>query len=161
MHKIDPKLDLVLERTADVKPEQIFKALIDAEALKQWFCPRPWRVVRAEVDPQPGGIFLTEMQGPNGETGGVSEAGCFLEVIPNKKVVWTSALGPGYRPLKSADPVGFQMTAVILIEPNGEGSKYTAIAVHADEASRKTHEQMGFHQGWGIAFDQMIEYIKK
>ena len=160
MYKINPKLDLVLERTADVTPEQVWKALTTPEILMKWFCPRPWKVIRAEIDARPGGIFLTEMAGPNGESHGGAQAGCYLEVVPNRKLVWTSALGPDFRPkprLESAEQ--FSITAMILIEPQGKGIKYTAIAKHADEASRKAHEQMGFEQGWGIAFDQMIEIL--
>ncbi len=160
MLKINPKLDLVLERTTDVAPEKIWKALTNPEELKKWFCPRPWKVVRAEIDARPGGIFLTEMQGPNGEAPG-AEAGCYLEVVPNRKLVWTSALGPGFRPNpRTPSPEQFQMSAIIMLEPHGKGTKYTAIALHSDEASRTAHEQMGFEQGWGIAFDQMVELIK-
>lgn len=24
--------------------------------------------------------------------------GCYLEIVPNRKLIWTSALGSGYRP---------------------------------------------------------------
>jgi hypothetical protein len=37
---------------------------------------------------------------------------------------------------------------------------YSAIALHRDEASLKKHEAMGFHQGWGQVFDQLVEHIK-
>ena len=51
-------------------------------------------------------------------------------------------------------------TAFILMEPQGQGTKYTAIAVHPDEESKKRHEEMGFHDGWGTALDQLVEYAK-
>jgi uncharacterized protein YndB with AHSA1/START domain len=143
-----------------VAPEQIWKALTNTTELKKWFCPKPWRVAQVELDPRPGGIFYTKMQGPNGESPD-AEAGCVLEAIPGRKLVWTSAMGPGFRPLPKADgPGAFHFTAVILIEPQGKGSKYTAIAIHTDEASKSVHEQMGFQDGWGAAFDQMVELIK-
>ena len=31
------------------------------------------------------------------------------------------------------------------------------IALHANEADREKHEQMGFHEGWGTALDQLVE----
>lgn len=52
--------------------------------------------------------------------------------------MWTDALEPGWRP--AASPF---MTAVILLEPHGSGTKYMAIALHKDEASRERHEAMG------------------
>jgi uncharacterized protein YndB with AHSA1/START domain len=156
----NPKLDLVLERTANVSPAQVWKALTDSQELMKWFCPRPWKVVRAEIDARPGGVFMTEMQGPNGESPG-AQSGCYLEVIPNKKLVWTSALGPDYRPNPPPQgDHGFQMTAVIELESHAGGTKYKATVKHADEKSRSVHDQMGFQQGWGAAFDQMVELIQ-
>jgi uncharacterized protein YndB with AHSA1/START domain len=81
---------------------------------------------------------------------------CFLEVVPNQRLVWTDALLPGYRP--ALEPF---FTAVVLMESDGKGgTNYTAIAIHRDEDGRKKHEAMGFHQGWAQVFDQMVEHIK-
>jgi uncharacterized protein YndB with AHSA1/START domain len=33
--------------------------------------------------------------------------------------------------------------------------------IHRDEAGRKQHEEMGFHEGWGKALDQLVEYSKR
>jgi uncharacterized protein YndB with AHSA1/START domain len=52
------------------------------------------------------------------------------------------------------------MTAMLLLEPAGKGTRYTAVAIHADEAARKKHEEMGFHHGWSAALDQLITLAK-
>ena len=78
-------------------------------------------------------------------------AGCILEVVPGRRLVWTDLLGPGYRPA----PDSFGMTAIILLEPEGDGTLYRAIALHRTPDQRKQHEDMGFHQGWGTAADQL------
>ena len=52
------------------------------------------------------------------------------------------------------------MTGVITIEPHGTGSKYSALVIHASEQARKKHEKMGFHEGWGMALDQLVAYMK-
>lgn len=158
---IDPKLDLILEKHTDVKPELVWKAWTDPKILMQWFCPRPWKVVECEMDLTPGGKFSTTMQSPEGDK--YPNTGCFLEIESGRQLVWTSALQTGYRPSpESKDPTGFPMTAAVQIEPDGKGgTKYTAIAIHRDEASRRQHEQMGFQEGWGVAFDQMVEVARK
>lgn len=51
-------------------------------------------------------------------------------------------------------------SAVVLLEPTETGTKYTAIAIHRDEAGRKQHEEMGFYDGWGTVLTQMVEYVK-
>jgi uncharacterized protein YndB with AHSA1/START domain len=80
-------------------------------------------------------------------------------VIENEKLVWTAALKPGYRPQNATD--GLLFTAVILLEPHGSGTKYTAIAIHGDEQGAKKHAGMGFHDGWGKALDQLVTLAKK
>ena len=52
--------------------------------------------------------------------------GCYLDVVPNRKLVWTGALLPGYRPANLSADVPFVFTAVIELEPHGTGTKYTA-----------------------------------
>jgi uncharacterized protein YndB with AHSA1/START domain len=57
--------------------------------------------------------------------------------------------------------VDFKFSATIQLESHGKGTRYTAIARHADEAGRNQHAAMGFEQGWGAALDQLIAYTKK
>lgn len=156
----NPELDLVLERILDVSPEQVWKAWTTPEQLVKWFTPAPWKTVECEIDLRPGGAFCTVMQSPEGESFPV--AGCYLELIENRKLVWTNAVAPGFRPSKAADLAAgdLMLTGVILMEPQGAGTKYTAIAMHADAATCQRHESMGFHQGWGAALDQLVAMVK-
>jgi uncharacterized protein YndB with AHSA1/START domain len=158
--KINPALDLVLERTVDVPVAFVWDAWTKPEILKQWFCPRPWMTTEAEIDLRPGGAFRTKMQGPDGTA--FDNTGCYLEVIPQARLVWTGALGPGFRPLVHDASVPFLMTAIIALEstPSG-GTKYTATVLHADTTSREKHEAMGFHHGWSAAFDQLVELAQE
>lgn len=151
---IDPELDLVLERIVDVRPELLWKAWTEPEHLKQWFTPKPWETVECEIDLQPGGIFSTTMRSPEGEVM-PANPGCYLEILEHRKLVFTDSLGPEFRP----KPNPF-MTATILFEPEGNGTRYTAIAMHVDAAGRKQHEEMGFLDGWGTALDQLVDFAK-
>jgi uncharacterized protein YndB with AHSA1/START domain len=151
---IDPNLDLVLERRADVTPAQVWKAWTTPEHVVQWLAPRPWTIVECEIDLRPGGQFRFVMRSPEGQL--YPNVCCYLEVVPTERLVWTDALLPGYRP--SPEPF---FTAVVLFEPDGKGgTKYTATAIHRDEDGRKKHEAMGFHEGWGQVFEQMVAHIK-
>ena len=152
--KTDPALDLVLERVVDVPPELVWIAWTKPEHLKKWFTPAPWTVTACEIDLRPGGIFSTTMRSPEGQE--FPNVGCYLEVVPQKRLVFTDALLPGYRPAQNPF-----MTAIIAIEPHGSGTRYTATALHHDAAARKKHEEMGFHQGWGAALDQLVAHAKK
>ncbi|HRP62336.1 MAG TPA: SRPBCC family protein [Phycisphaerales bacterium] len=153
--EIDPELDLVLERAVDVSPALVWKAWTEPEHLKRWFTPAPWTTVDCKIDLRPGGIFSTTMRSPEGVVQPAS-TGCFIEIVEHRRLVWTDALGPGYRPA----PEPF-MTALILLAPEGTGTRYTAIAKHADPVKRRQHEAMGFHSGWSTALDQLVAMVKE
>ncbi len=115
-HEPDPRFDLVLERIIDVPPSAVWRAWTDPEWMVQWFTPAPWKTASAKVDLRPGGIYSATMQSPEGET--MPEmAGCIIEAIENEKLVWTSTMGPGYRPNPLPDPESWHFTAVITMEP--------------------------------------------
>ena len=95
-HKLDPKLDLVLERVVDVPPNLVWAAWTRPDYVKKWFTPAPWQTIDCEIDLRPGGIFCTVMRSPEGQD--FPNTGCYLEVIENEKLVWTAALTAGYRP---------------------------------------------------------------
>lgn len=157
--KFNPSLDLMLERVVDVPAELIWRGWTEPQHIVKWFCPRPYKVIRCEVDLRPGGIFRTDMIGP--EMAETPCSGCILEVEKNKKFVWTSALGENFRPTPIPENgPDILFTGIILLEKIGDQTKYTAIAQHADEVMCKRHSEMGFHEGWGICLDQLIEEIK-
>lgn len=148
---MNPELDLVLDRELPVPVSIVWEAWTNPELLKIWFCPLPWRITSVDLDLQPGGRFNFVMEGPNGERS--ENKGCYLEVVPMKRIVSTDALHEGYRP--SGNP-GF-MSAIVSFEDRGDTCRYTATALHANPEVRKQHEEMGFHDGWGAACDQLVE----
>lgn len=154
----NPDLDLVLQRTVNVTPEQVWRAWTEPELLVQWFTPKPWLTTVAEVDLRPGGKFRTVMEGPDGER--FDGTGCCLEVVENRRLTWTSALGPGFRPQGTPEG-GFSFTAVLTFEPAAEGCVYTATVIHGDSEAKAAHEAMGFHEGWGAALGQLVELMAR
>jgi len=151
--------DLVLERVIDVSPELVFKAWTTPKHLMPWFCPKPYRTIECEIDLKPGGKFFAQMVDPDGNKL-PAEPGCYLEIVQSRKLVWTSALGPGYRPLEPGSAPWF-FTALLTFEPYGNGGcKYTATAIHSTSEHAKAHEKMGFSQGWGTVLEQLVAYVK-
>lgn len=162
----DPKLDLAFERLVDVPPERVWMAWTTPAHLMKWFTPAPWKTVECEIDLRPGGRFFTVMESPEGQR--FPNVGCYLELIPNRKLVWTNALLPGYRPIYSPGACpgeAFAFTGIILLEPatvgGARGTRYTAQVLHADEAGRNHHAALGFEEGWGKALEQLVESVKR
>lgn len=164
IYQANPKLDLSFTRIVDVPRALVWRAWTEPELLMPWFCPLPWKTIACEIDLRPGGIFCTTMQSPEGKE--FPNAGCYLEVVPNEKLVWTNALLPGFRPSLitetcGSEDAGFMFTAMLELADHAEGTSYTATVIHADEVGCKTHAAMGFEGGWGMALDQLVAMIKK
>lgn len=140
---------LTLERLIDAPVENVWRCWTEPELLEQWFCPKPWYVTDARIELEPGGEFSLVMNGPDGER--FEEVGVVLQVEPMRRLKTTDAFRPGWIPSGRAF-----MVAEVLLEDAGDGrTRYTASAMHWDEEARKEHEQMGFHEGWGMAADQL------
>jgi uncharacterized protein YndB with AHSA1/START domain len=163
-YQADSKLDLGFARIVDVPRSLVWRAWTEPELLKPWFCPLPWITIDCEIDLRPGGIFRTTMQSPEGQE--FPNSGCYLEIIPQTKLVWTNALLPGFRPSLPAatcgsDDANFMFTAMIELADHAGGTRYSATVIHADEAGCKKHAEMGFEGGWGKALDQLVALVRK
>jgi uncharacterized protein YndB with AHSA1/START domain len=151
----NPKLDFAIERLVDAPPRLVWEALTKPEHLKEWYMPRAWgRVARVEMDVRPGGIFSIDIATGDGRE--APNLGCFLDVVPMERLVWTSMLFPGYRPAVFDD---IPITAIMTLEAVGAGTRYVFTALHRDEADFETNKTSGFYEGTGIAVDQFVEHV--
>ena len=144
------KRELVLERVINIPAEKLYRAWTEADLLKQWFTPKPWTVASAEIDVRPGGTSLIVMRSPDGDE--FPNRGIYLEVIKNKKLVFTDAYIDAWTP--SEKPF---ITATVSFDSFGNQTKYMARVQHWTVADCEAHERMGFHEGWAIATDQLTE----
>lgn len=110
-------------------------------------------MTEAEIDLRPGGVFSTLMRGPQGEE--QADLGGFLDIVPERRLVFTDAMLPGFRPAREAF-----MTGVVVLEPDGDRTRYRAAALHATAEAREKHEAMGFHEGWGQATDPPVALVR-
>jgi uncharacterized protein YndB with AHSA1/START domain len=140
---------LSISRLVGATPAQLWRAWTDPVLLARWWCPRPWTTEVRAFDLRPGGGFHTFMSGPDGGTS--DNPGCVLEVVPRERLVFTTVLGAGWRPITSWLP----MTAVFTFAPDPGGTRYTATAMHPDAATSDRHAEMGFAEGWGVCIDQL------
>lgn len=153
--RVDPVLDIVLERTVAAPPERVWEAWTVPEHLMRWFAPAPFTTSECEIDLRPGGAFRTVLRSPDGDEHATDA--CYLEVRENERLVWTTALGPGFRPAASSPLPAF--TAVITLERAGHGTTYSALAMHGDPDARQRHVDRGFHEGWSTALEQLVATI--
>ncbi|MBX3182774.1 MAG: SRPBCC family protein [Polyangiaceae bacterium] len=145
--------ELTLRRVLDAPPELVWRAYTDPELLSKWFCPKPWYITDAVVELRVGGRFNFMMHGPDGEK--MPSSGVVLEVVPGRRLVTTDAFTPDWKP--AGQPF---MVSSVEMRPTDDGkTEYVAIASHWSEEALKQHEAMGFHEGWGLAADQLAELL--
>ena len=151
---INPKLDLVLERFIDAPKRLVWEALTKPEHLKAWYMCKPMSVSDCEMDLRPGGTFSIEVATPDGQK--FPNFGCFLDVVPMERIVWTSMLFAGYRPAVFDD---IPITAIITVETVGTGTRYVFTALHRNEAEYESNKATGAHPGSAYVSDQFVEHV--
>ena len=77
--------------------------------------------------------------------------GVILDIVPNRKIVFTDAFTAEWVPQTPF------MVAIFTFAPDGGGTRYRAASRHWDAASHKRHEAMGFQEGWGTVAGQLAE----
>jgi uncharacterized protein YndB with AHSA1/START domain len=145
--------ELVLTRLIDAPADKLFRCWTEPALIKQWFAPKPYETPVAEIELKVGGANLMVMKGPDGQD--IPCPGTYLEIVPNRKLVFTDAYVGDWKP--SGKPF---MTVILTFEPEGGKTRYTARVRHWSDEDLKTHEQMGFHRGWGQCADQLAALAK-
>lgn len=146
--------ELVLERVVPVSRAALYRAWTTPELLKEFFAPKPWSVAMVDIDPKPGGRCNLTMRSPEGED--MPNAGVYLELVPDTRIVFTDAYTEGWVP--TANPF---FTAIIELADEDGGARYTARARHWRAEDMARHEAMGFQEGWATVLDQLVDMIRQ
>lgn len=140
--------ELHLTRLIEAPRRALWRCWTEPELIKQWFTPRPWTTPVVEVDLRVGGESYMLFRGPEGQE--FPNRGVYLELVPDERLVFTDAFHAGWVPSAKAF-----MTGTVSFADEQGGTRYTAVVRHWSAEDRKQHEDMGFHEGWGKATDQL------
>lgn len=155
--------DLEISRFLAVSRARVWKAWSDPKNLAQWWCPAPWKTEVRKFDFRAGGDFYTHMTGPDGQggTGESDNPGCFLEIVPLERIVTTSLMVGGWRPVVSWLPMTAIVTMADETKDGVSGTRYVARVLHLNDEDRKKHEDMGFYEGWGTCITQLEAFAQR
>ncbi|MCY1128560.1 SRPBCC family protein [Frigidibacter sp. RF13] len=154
--KIDPDRDIVIDRLLKAPPRLVWRCWTEPELFCQWYLPKPWRVSEAVMDLRAGGRFFMATSGEDGQR--IANEGSFLEVVPERKLVFTDLFGEDFAPIEAPDTgFGPNFTAVLTFAPEGSGTRHRAVARHRSAADAAANREMGFMEGWAIVTDQLEE----
>ena len=158
--QINPDRDVVLDRVLNAPPSLVWRCWTEPDLFCQWYGPKPGSIVAARMDLRPGGQFWFTMAGPDGQA--MPNEGCFLEVVPERKLVFTDLMTADYAPVEAVNPeFGPSFTVVLTFALEGSGTRYRAIARHRSAAEAKMNIDMGFEQGWGMVADNLESLLAR
>ncbi len=107
----------------------------------------PWQARIDRQDRRPGGVCNMTFHGPDGEM--MPQNGIYLAFDEGRRFATTDAV------TGELEPAGPFMIGIWEIEPEGDGTRYTARARHWTEQARDEHARMGFTEGWEACADQL------
>src|SRR3546814_10933157 len=93
-------------------------------------------------DLRPGGGFEKQMREGSGDFQPHID-GCFLDVVPERCLVFTTALRAGWQPV---DP-WLALTAILTFEARDGGTLYSARVLHRSPQERRKHGESGLPEG--------------
>ena len=94
---LNPDKDLEVIRHLTAPPALVWRCWTDADLFRQWYAPKPFHLDEVVMDLCPGGRFFMVMVGPEGQR--MPNEGAFLEVVPERRLVFTDLMTEGYAPV--------------------------------------------------------------
>ncbi|WP_404426336.1 SRPBCC family protein [Thalassospira australica] len=147
--------ELTVERFIKASPATVWKAWSTPEHLEKWWIPAPMECRVIKLDLRAGGGFETQMR-QGDEDFQPHVEGCFLEAVPESRLVWTTVLREGWRPIEP----WLALTAIITFTPEGSGTRYRAHVLHRNTEDSLKHQEMGFFDGWGTVIEQLAKTVE-
>jgi uncharacterized protein YndB with AHSA1/START domain len=132
-------------RLIHARPEIVYRAFVDADALIRWLPPEGMRGQMLDFDPQPGGGYRMalhyldaehEAPGRSGEDVDVVE-GRFIAMVPGRKIVQSAVF-------EAEDPAfAGTMTINWLFEPAGNATRVAVVCENVPAGIRKADHDAG------------------
>lgn len=149
--------ELNISRLIKASPAVVWDAWSDPMKLAQWWIPAPIECRVDTLDLRPGGGFVTRMREEGAADFQPHVDGCFLEAIPERKLVFTTVLTEGWQPVEP----WLALTAILTFEPQEGDTLYAARVLHKSPEDSAKHDEMGFYEGWGTAIGQLARLVER
>jgi len=148
--------ELTISRFIAAPPAAVWNAWSVPAHLEKWWIPAPIECQVVKLDLRPGGGFVTRMREGSGEFQPHVD-GCFLEAIPEQRLVFTTVLTEGWQPVEP----WLAITAILTFAAQDDGTLYSARVLHKNPEDSRKHDEMGFQDGWGTAIGQLADLVER
>jgi uncharacterized protein YndB with AHSA1/START domain len=147
--------ELTISRLIKAPPSAVWDAWSDPTKLASWWIPAPILCRVDTLDLRPGGGFVTRMREGDGDWQPHVD-GCFLEALPEKRLVFTTVMTEGWQPVEP----WLAITAILTFAAQDGGTLYSARVLHKSPEDSRKHEEMGFQDGWGTTLGQLAGMLE-
>jgi uncharacterized protein YndB with AHSA1/START domain len=138
---------VTIKRTFQAPLQLVWDAWTQPNHIASWWGPKGMNVEVRSHEFKVGGHWKYAMKMPDGNEF-ISE-GVYSEIDPPHKLV-TSA---NFRPMTE----GVELE--VLLEAEGESTRFTFNVIHPTVEYREQQEKMGIYNGWGGAFDRLNAFL--
>ncbi|BBY63346.1 SRPBCC family protein [Mycolicibacterium helvum] len=132
---------VVVQRVMPATPEVVFDEWLDPEALREWMCPHPVRVVEVAVETRVGGTVRFDVENSGAR---VLISGQFLAIERPRLLRFTWSNSDWEDPTQAS-------VVNVTFEP--VGSEETLMSI--EHSLLPPAEFESFHTGWIATFDQL------
>ena len=139
--------EIVLTRVFDAPRALVFDAFTKPELLRQWFGPRGWSLVVADVDLNVGGTFRFMLRGPDGNDLGMR--GIWREIVAPERSVHMESFD---------DYPGESQVTTVLTEQQ-QKTKLTATILYPSKEIRDAVLSSGMEHGAAESYDKLAELL--
>lgn len=155
----------VISRLVDAPREKVWQCWTEPRRLADWFGPKGFETVAANLDFRPGGTYHYCMRGNGVEIWG---KWTFKEIEAPARLLFIDAFsdkdgGLGRHPMAPTWPA--QMTTTVLLSDFGPKTLITILwaPYEANEAERQTFAEgmASMQQGWSGTFERLDTYLKE
>ena len=140
--------EIRMTRVFDAPRDLVFEAHSSAEHMSQWWGPRKYEVVSAEVDFRPGGAWRVVHRGPEGDEHGFR--GEFREIVPPERIVWT---------FEYEGAPGQVAVETLTLEEHDGKTTLTASSIAGSIEERDAVLESGMVDGARETYDRLEEYL--
>ena len=159
--------DFVIFRVFEAPRERVWQALTETERLKDWWPPKTFTMIHANMDLRPGGVFHCGMRSVEGYK--MWAVFSYNDVVQLERLVFLSAFSNQAGELKRHPIVPTwpmqTLTTIALEDDTGAHTKLTiAWSPHeATEIECQTFNasHVGLKATWNAAFDQLAAYLAR
>jgi uncharacterized protein YndB with AHSA1/START domain len=151
----EPEADrtAVISRRMAVPARYLFAAHSKAAHISRWFGPVGYPVTKCDYDFRVGGQWRMVMTGPDGADG-PPFGGTFLEIVPNRRIVYSNGFEDGKGGAMDLSHAGAKMILTTIFEEDEGITTVTVSILFATIAMKEEFLGIGMLEGLGSGLDQ-------